>query len=687
MALTEAELLDNPVAGNPTLILRSPDFHSITEVVAEPVERPTPIGWWLFFIPSVALLSLLGVAVSWLFWEGIGIWGLNVPVGWAWDITNFVFWVGIAHAGTLISAILFLFRQKWRTSINRAAEAMTIFAVMCALTFPGIHVGRVWVAYWMFPLPNQMGMWPNFRSPLLWDVFAVSVYGTVSVLFWYLGLIPDLATMRDRAKTRTRQIAYGIFSLGWRGSVRQWHHYEIAYMVLAALATPLVLSVHSVVSMDFAVSILPGWHTTIFPPYFVAGAIFSGFAMVVTLMVICRKAFRLEHIITLRHFDYMAKIMLLTGTIVGYAYATEFFTSWYSGNPYEVYTFLNRAGGEYAWAYWIMVSCNVISPQIFWSKKARTSIPILFVSSIVINIGMWFERFVIIVTSLHNDFLPSSWDYFSPTIWDISCLLGSFGLFFTMFCLFVRFVPMVASSEVKTVLPQADPHGIRPRTPARRSADSCQRREGGRDPISTPSLAATPTGAEAPSRWSLLLPLPRLPKGPYFGVLGEFATPADLHHACERVRDAGFTRWDAHSPFPVHGLEKAMGIRRSPLPWIVLVMGLTGAALGFGLQWWVHASAYPLVISGKPYFAWPAFIPITFELGVLFAALGAVFGMLGLNRLPMHHHPLFRSKVFDRVTDDAFFISIESWDPRFDPSATGKLLESLGARSVELLES
>ena len=458
MAQTEAELLDNPVAGHPALILRSPDFHSITEVVARTVERPTPIGWWLLFIPSVALLSLLGVAVAWLFWEGIGIWGLNQPVGWAWDITNFVFWVGIGHAGTLISAILFLFRQKWRTSINRAAEAMTIFAVMCALTFPGIHVGRVWVAYWMFPIPNQMGMWPNFRSPLLWDVFAVSIYGTVSVLFWYVGLIPDLATMRDRATTRTRQFVYGIFALGWRGSQRQWHHYETAYLILAALATPLVLSVHSIVSMDFAVSLLPGWHTTVFPPYFVAGAIFSGFAMVLTLMVICRTAFGLEHIITLRHFDFMAKIMLVTGTMVGYAYATEFFTAWYSGNPYELFTFLNRALGPYAWAYWTMVACNVISPQVFWFKKARTSIPILFVLSIVINIGMWFERFVIIVTSLHRDFLPSAWDYFSPTFWDVACLLGSFGLFFTMFCLFVRFVPMVATAEVKTVLPQADPH-------------------------------------------------------------------------------------------------------------------------------------------------------------------------------------------------------------------------------------
>jgi Ni/Fe-hydrogenase subunit HybB-like protein len=673
----EAELLDNPVVGRPTLILRSPDFHSITEVVAEPIERRTPIGWWLFFIPSLALLSLLGVAVAWLFWEGIGVWGLNVPVGWAWDITNFVFWVGIGHAGTLISAILFLFRQKWRTSINRSAEAMTIFAVMCALTFPGIHVGRVWVAYWMFPIPNQMGVWPNFRSPLLWDVFAVSIYGTVSVLFWYVGLIPDLATMRDRSKTRIRQFAYGLFALGWRGSVRQWNHYETAYLVLAALATPLVLSVHSIVSMDFAVSVLPGWHTTIFPPYFVAGAIFSGFAMVLTLMVICRKAFRLEHIITLRHFDFMAKIMLLTGTMVGYAYATEFFTAWYSGNPYELFTFRNRALGPYAWAYWIMISCNVISPQIFWFKKARTSIPILFVLSIVINIGMWFERFVIIVTSLHRDFLPSAWGYFSPTIWDVSCLLGSFGLFFTMFCLFVRFLPMVATAEVKTVLPQANPHAQHgSEAPAHVNVAKA-----GEAP-------AVVTDAKPDSRWNFQMPLvPRLPKGPYYGILGEFATPTDLYRACERVRDAGFTRWDAHSPFPVHGLDRAMGLRRSQLPWIILVMGLMGAALGFGLQWWVHAVAYPLVISGKPYFSWPAYIPITFEVGVLFGSLGAVLGMLGLNRLPMHNHPLFRSRVFERATDDAFFISIESWDPRFDRSATGKLLESLGARSVELLES
>ncbi|MCC6160532.1 MAG: polysulfide reductase NrfD [Deltaproteobacteria bacterium] len=448
----------DPVDGRNPLILGGHDFHSITEAVARPVEWKTPKAWWVVFAVSLSMLGLLGVAVGWLFWQGTGVWGLNNPVGWAWDITNFVFWVGIGHAGTLISAILFLFRQKWRTSINRFAEAMTIFAVMCALIFPGIHVGRIWVAYYLLPLPNQMNIWPNFRSPLLWDVFAVSIYGTVSILFWYTGLIPDLATLRDRAKNMLAKLIYGIFSLGWRGSNRHWQHYEKAYMILAGLSTPLVLSVHSIVSFDFATSQLPGWHTTIFPPYFVAGAIFSGFAMVITLMVIARKLFGLERIVTTRHFENMAKIIMLTGMLVGYAYGMEFFVAWYGGNPYEMFTFQDRAFGNYAWAYWTMISCNVLIPQLFWIRRIRQNLTILFIVSIFVNIGMWFERFVIISTSLHRDFLPSSWFYFQPTIWDIFTFIGSFGLFFTMFCLFVRFLPMVAMAEVKTVLPQADPH-------------------------------------------------------------------------------------------------------------------------------------------------------------------------------------------------------------------------------------
>ena len=456
MAFREDPL--DPVSGRMTLVTgNNVTFKQLTDDVARPMEDP-PLGWWLAFGLALPLLGLLGVALAYLLWEGVGIWGVNNPVGWGWAIVNFVFWVGIGHAGTLISAILFLFRQNWRTAVNRSAEAMTIFAVICAGMFPGIHTGRPWLDYWMFPLPNQMQMWPNFRSPLLWDVFAVSTYFTVSLLFWYVGLVPDLATMRDRSKSKIGQFAYGLFSLGWRGSTRHWQHYEKAYLLLAGLATPLVLSVHTIVSFDFAVSNLPGWHTTIFPPYFVAGAIFSGFGMVLTLLIPLRKWYKLEHIITIKHLENMAKVILLTGSLVGYAYAMEFFIAWYSGNAYESFAFVNRAFGDYWWAYWTMVSCNVISPQLVWFKKIRRSPLALFILSIFVNIGMWFERFVITVTSLHHDFMPSSWGYYTATFWDVAFLLGSFGLFFTLFLLFCRFMPMIALAEVKSVLPIASPH-------------------------------------------------------------------------------------------------------------------------------------------------------------------------------------------------------------------------------------
>ncbi len=355
-------------------------------------------------------------------------------------------------------AVLFLFRQKWRTAINRFAEAMTIFAVICALIFPGIHVGRAWFAYYMFPIPNEMALWPNFKSPLIWDVFAVSTYFTISLLFWYVGLIPDFATLRDRARNKYRRIAYGALALGWRGANRHWQNYERAYLILAAISTPLVLSVHSVVSFDFATSLMPGWHTTIFPPYFVAGAVFSGFGMVMTLMLLTRAVYGMRSLVLMKHLELMNKIMLVTGSLVGYAYAMEFFIAWYGANDYEWFVFKNRAAGPYAWAYWTMISCNVISPQLFWFKRFRTSIPVMFVVSIFINIGMWFERFVIIVTSLHRDFLPSSWGYFRPTLIDIFTYGGTLGLFFTAFLLFIRWVPMIAIAEVKGVLPEADPH-------------------------------------------------------------------------------------------------------------------------------------------------------------------------------------------------------------------------------------
>jgi len=439
-----------------TLVTGHADFHAVTEKICGVAEaaRP-PKAWYVAFGISFLLLNVLGAMIGYLFFTGVGVWNLNRPVCWAFDITNFVFWVGIGHAGTLISAILFLFRQKWRTGINRFAEAMTIFAVVCAGTFPGIHIGRPWLAYWLAPYPNQMGTWPNFFSPLLWDVFAVSTYATVSVLFWYMGMVPDLATFRDRATTKVRYYVYGVLSLGWRGANRHWHVYERAYLLLAALATPLVLSVHSVVSFDFAVSQVPGWHTTIFPPYFVAGAIFSGFAMVITLALPARHLFGLKDFITPRHLDNMAKIILVTGSMVGYAYLMEFFIAWYGQNPYEQFHFLNREFGPWRVAGWIMFSCNAIVPQCFWFKKCRSNPWILFTLCILVNVGMWFERFVIIALGLHRDFLPSNWGSYYPSYVEVLTLLGSFGLFCTLFLLFCRYLPMVAMAEIKSVLPQA----------------------------------------------------------------------------------------------------------------------------------------------------------------------------------------------------------------------------------------
>ena len=430
----------------------------ISDHVATCTERRAPVWWWIAFMISSSLATVSVLCVGYLISTGVGVWGLNHPVGWAWDITNFVFWIGIGHAGTLISAILFLTRQKWRTSINRAAEAMTLFAVVCAGIFPAIHVGRIWMVWFLAPVPNSNAIWQNFRSPLLWDVFAVSTYFTVSVLFWYTGLVPDLATLRDRAKTKIRKFIYGIMALGWRGGNRQWKHYEMAYLILAGLSTPLVLSVHSVVSFDFATSVIPGWHTTIFPPYFVAGAIFGGFAMVLTIMLPARAIFGLHDLITDDHVDKMCKIILLTGSIVGYAYAMEFFIAWYGGNLFEQYAFINRATGPYWWAYWSMIFCNVVAPQLFWSRFFRRHVLWVFVVCMFVNAGMWFERFVIIVTSLHRDFLPSSWGMFYPTWVDIWTFTGTFGIFLTLFLVFIRWLPMICIFEVKAVLPEADPH-------------------------------------------------------------------------------------------------------------------------------------------------------------------------------------------------------------------------------------
>jgi len=435
-------------------------FAQITDNVSRIAlaDRP-PRAWYIAFACALLLLTSFLGSVSYAAWYGIGVWGNMMPVAWAFPIVNFVFWIGIGHAGTLISVILFLLRQNWRTAINRFAEAMTIFAVIVAGSFPGVHVGRPWLPYYMMPIPNQMEMWPQFRSPLEWDIFAVSTYATISIVFWYMGMIPDFATFRDRALDTPRRLIYGFLSMGWRGSSRQWHRYERAYLILAALATPLVLSVHSVVSFDFATAQLPGWHTTIFPPYFVAGAIFGGFAMVVVLAVPARQFFGLKRIITIRHLEHMNKIMIATGLLVGYAYGMEFFIAWYSGSEFEGFAFRTRMFGPYAWAYWTMIACNVLSPQLFWFKSIRTNPLWTFAIGCFINVGMWFERFVIICTSLARDFLPSSWGYYIPTTFDYLTLAGSFGLFFTLFLLFCRYLPMVAMSEVKAFHPSAHAHG------------------------------------------------------------------------------------------------------------------------------------------------------------------------------------------------------------------------------------
>ena len=464
---TPKELVREP------LVLNNRSLGWITNQVVGIIEGDMPKWWNIAFGVSFVLMLMSFGYIGYLVTTGVGVWGLNHPVAWGWAIVNFVFWIGIGHAGTLISAILFLLRQKWRTSVNRTAEAMTIFAVICAGIFPGIHVGRIWLAWWLFPLPNANAIWPQFRSPLLWDVFAVSTYFTVSLLFWYMGLIPDLATIRDRLRknagqcktgldkmiNKLKQFLYGLFSMGWIGSNRHWRNYEKAYLLLAGLSTPLVLSVHSIVSFDFAVSQLPGWHTTIFPPYFVAGAVFGGFAMVMTLMIPLVSLYKgLDEIVTIRHLEVMSKVILVTGSIVGYAYGMEFFIAYYGGNPYELYAFKNRAFGDMNWSYWWMIGCNVLAPQFFWFKWCRTTPWFIWVVCGFVNIGMWMERFVIVVTSLHNDFMPGNWGYYSPSWVDMITYFGTFGFFMTLFLLFCRFLPLIAISEVKGVTPQADPH-------------------------------------------------------------------------------------------------------------------------------------------------------------------------------------------------------------------------------------
>ncbi|HYG62266.1 MAG TPA: NrfD/PsrC family molybdoenzyme membrane anchor subunit [Thermoanaerobaculia bacterium] len=442
-----------PKPHRPPVVAPGHTTTTVTDKISSVVLQRTPKWWFFGFAVSFFLLMIFLVSVTTLFLKGVGIWGINWPIGWGFDIINFVWWIGIGHAGTLISAILLLLRQQWRTSINRFAEAMTLFAVACAGMYPLLHLGRPWLFYWLLPYPNTMSLWPQFRSPLIWDVFAVSTYATVSALFWFVGLIPDLATMRDRAKNKAAKIAYGMFALGWRGSAKHWHNYEVASLLLAGLATPLVLSVHTVVSFDFSIGIIPGWHATIFPPYFVAGAIYAGFAMVLTLAIPLRVAFGLEDFITSRHLQNMGKVMLATGLIVVYGYFCEIFFAWYSANHYERFMMLNRALGPYRFHWYMLIFCNAVVPQFLWIKKVRSSPLWLFVISMFVSVGMWLERFVIIVVSLHRDFLPASWGMYRGTIWDWGTFIGTMGLFLTLFFLFIRVLPAISVFEMRTIVP------------------------------------------------------------------------------------------------------------------------------------------------------------------------------------------------------------------------------------------
>lgn len=455
-------MADTPIiqpAGEGEILASGHTFGTITDQISSISQtQRTPKRWWVGFALGFLFMMALFNTIGMLFLRGVGLWGINAPVGWGFDIVNFVWWIGIGHAGTLISAILLLLRQRWRTSINRFAEAMTLFAVACAGMYPLMHMGRPWFFYWLMPYPNTMELWPQWRSPLVWDVFAVSTYASVSLLFWFVGLIPDMATLRDRSTWLVPRIFYGFLAMGWRGSAVHWHRYETAYLLLAGLATPLVVSVHTVVSFDFAVGIVPGWHTTIFPPYFVAGAIYSGFAMVLTLAIPLRRMYGLQDFITDTHLDYMARIMLTTGLLVAYGYAIEAFMAFYSNNPYEKYMMINRLEGPYRYQYWLLLACNVIAPQFLWFKRVRFSPWLLFALSLVINLGMWLERYVIIVVSLHRDYLPSSWGMYAGTGWDWSMYLGTIGLFFALLFLFVRFLPVISIFEMRTLLPEAHVH-------------------------------------------------------------------------------------------------------------------------------------------------------------------------------------------------------------------------------------
>jgi Ni/Fe-hydrogenase subunit HybB-like protein len=592
-----------------------------------------PRSWYWAFAVSAALALLLLVALAYLLVGGVGIWGLNVPVSWGFAIVNFVWWIGIAHAGTLISAILLLFRQRWRKQVSRFAETMTVFAVLCAALFPLIHLGRPWLFYWLFPYPGPTGAWPQFRSPLVWDVFAIGTYGIVSVLFWYGGMVPDLAVLRDRARSTAARKAYGALALGWRGQADHWQRYETGYRLLAGLATALVVSVHSIVSFDFAVSNLPGWHSTIFPPYFVAGAMFSGFAMLLALLIPVRAVYGLERLITIRHVDNMAKVMLVTGLVVAYGYCTEIFAAIYSGDLFAQSMLMERLGGRHAPVFWAMLLANVAAPQLLWSPRVRQRQWVVFGIAVVVAVGMWLERYVIVVTSLASDFLPSSWGAFAGTFWDWATLAGSLGLFGFCISLFMRRMPMV--SMVESGLDDVEP---------------TTRREPGE-----PSAG-----------------------GETRAVLGEFRSAEGLLRGVEELTSGGYEKFEAYTPHPVPGLPPAA----TSLPKWTFLAGMLGAAAGFALQYWVSAVEVASNVGGRPLNSWQAFIPVTFECAILSAALVTAIGMFAGSGLPRLNHPVFNTPNFSLARGSRYYLCVSVLDPLFDRDKTRILLASAGAEEV-----
>jgi len=616
-------------------------------VIGVPLGRLS-FGWLAAIGITLAVVMMMLAAISWLIVRGVGIWGINIPVAWGFAIINFVWWIGIGHAGTLTSAFLLLMRQRWRTSINRMAEAMTLFAVANAGLFPLLHLGRPEKFYYLLPYPDTLNLWPQWRSPLVWDVIAVLTYGLVSLIFWYVGLLPDLATMRDRAAKLWVRRTAGVLALGWRNSVRHWHRHQTLYLLLAGLATPLVVSVHSIVSLDFAVTVVPGWHSTIFPPYFVAGAIFSGFAMVLTVAIPVRRIFHFEDLVTRRHLDNLGKVMLVSGLIVSYGYMMEAFIAWFSADRYEAYMAMNRITGDYWPVTFLVLLCNVLVPQALWFHRVRTSPVLLFVIAQFVNVGMWVERYMIIAVSLHRDFMPSAWGGYHGTLWDWMLFIGSLGFFAFLMTMFLRLVPMSSIFELRELLHE----------------QGLAKEQSGREPLPDQS---------------------GLQDERVHGVIAEFDDPERLKEATSKARERGYRRMDAYCPFPLEGMADALGLGRSRIALITLVAGLAGAAAMFGLQWYAAVADYPWNIGGRPTFSWPSFIPLTFEVGVLSASICGVAGMFLLNGFPRLYHPVFDAVGFERASVDRFFLCIESGDERFDREATRAFLESFEPLRVSLV--